>query len=149
MINIGINPYWWTPEIIPTRNEGLPRIDIGGIFKLTTNAVSLSDESVDYGINPCLYNKLPNESLVLLTVHADAPTGGESLPVHVVIPGGFSTVSNGDSAGKIKVPVVDSQGSNVIGSNVQGNTQRFVYINKCTNVIRFLEFTNVNPPSEA
>lgn len=139
-----MNPYWWSPEIIPVRSEGLPRIDIGGIFKLATNAVTLSADSVDYGINPCLYNRLPNESLVLLTIHADAPAGGESQPVNVVVPSGSSTVSNGDSAGKTKVPVVDSQGSNVVGSNVQGNTQRFVYINKCTGVIRFLEFTNVN-----
>lgn len=34
------------------------------------------------------------------------------------------------------------QGSNVTGSNVQGNTQRLAYINKSTGVIRFLEFTN-------
>lgn len=148
MINI-INPYWWNQGPIPSPipGEGLPRIDVGGIYKLSTNAVTLTDETVDYGINPCLYNKLPNESLVLLTLHADAPTGGEGLPVTIVAPSGSSTVSSGDTAGKTKIGVVDSQGSNVTGSNVQGNTQRFVYINKCTGVIRFLEYTNAAAPA--
>lgn len=96
----------------------------------------------DYGINPCLYSKLPCESIVLLTIHADAPTGGEDLPVLVGVPSGASTISSGDTTGKTKISVVDSQGSNVTGSNVQGNTQRLAYINKSTGVIRFLEFTN-------
>ena len=127
---------------VPVRNEGLPRIDIGGIYKLSTNAVALTESSVDYGINPCLYSKLPCESIVLLTIHADAPTGGEDLPVLVGVPSGASTISSGDTTGKTKISVVDSQGSNVTGSNVQGNTQRLAYINKSTGVIRFLEFTN-------
>lgn len=141
MINI-IDPYWWNLGPVPVRNEGLPRIDIGGIYKLSTNAVALTESSVDYGINPCLYSKLPCESIVLLTIHADAPTGGEDLPVLVGVPSGASTISSGDTTGKTKISVVDSQGSNVTGSNVQGNTQRLAYINKSTGVIRFLEFTN-------
>ena len=56
MINI-IDPYWWNLGPVPVRNEGLPRIDIGGIYKLSTNAVALTESSVDYGINPCLYSK--------------------------------------------------------------------------------------------
>lgn len=141
MINI-IDPYWQNLGPVPVRNEGLPRIDIGGIYKLSTNAVALTESSVDYGINPCLYSKLPCESIVLLTIHADAPTGGEDLPVLVGVPSGASTISSGDTTGKTKISVVDSQGSNVTGSNVQGNTQRLAYINKSTGVIRFLEFTN-------
>ena len=141
MINI-IDPYWWHLGPVPVQNEGLPRIDIGGIYKLSTNAVALTESSVDYGINPCLYSKLPCESIVLLTIHADAPTGGEDLPVLVGVPSGASTISSGDTTGKTKISVVDSQGSNVTGSNVQGNTQRLAYINKSTGVIRFLEFTN-------
>lgn len=39
MINI-IDPYWWNLGPVPVRNEGLPRIDIGGIYKLSTNAVA-------------------------------------------------------------------------------------------------------------
>lgn len=91
MINI-IDPYWWNLGPVPVRNEGLPRIDIGGIYKLSTNAVALTESSVDYGINPCLYSKLPCESIVLLTIHADAPTGGEDLPVLVGVPSGVQNI---------------------------------------------------------
>lgn len=42
MINI-IDPYWWNLGPVPVRNEGLPRIDIGGIYKLSTNAVALTN----------------------------------------------------------------------------------------------------------
>lgn len=142
-----INPYWWMGGIVPAQqNQGLPRIDVGGIYMLSTNAVALSDDSttVDYGINPNLYNRLPNVSIVLLTISDDAPAGSDALPVTVVVPNaGSSTVSTaGASSGTTKINVVDSQGTNVTGANLQGNTQRLAYINKCTGTIRFLEFTN-------
>ncbi len=139
-----INPYWWAATPIPTRQFDLPRIDIGGIFKLSTNAVALTTDTVDYGINPCVYRRLPNESLILLTIHADVPAGGEAFPVMLVVPNeGTSTVSEANSTtGTSKLNIVDSQGTNITGANVQGNTERFVYINKCTGTVRFLEFTN-------
>lgn len=128
------NPYWWTPVQQP-----ISRIDIGGIFKVNTNGVSLSDDSVDYGINPIVYKSLPSECLILLFIHADIPSGGESLPVTIAVPNNVSTV--GDDTTKINI--VDSLGENVTGNNIKGNTQRLVYINKNTGVIRFVEFTNV------
>lgn len=141
-----INPYWWaaSPNIIHDQVQ-IPRIDVGGIYKLSTNAVALTDETVDYGINPCLYRQLPCESIVLLTIHADSPTGGDALPVTIVVPnsGGSTVTTEGTTTqGNTKVGVVDSQGTSVTGANVQGNTQRLVYINKSTGVIRLLEFTN-------
>lgn len=140
-----INPYWWmaTPNVNP--QVELPRIDIGGIYKLSTNAVALSDTTVDYGINPCLYNRLPCESLVILTIHADVPTGGAAFPVMLVVPNtGTSTVSqdNAPVRGTTKLNIVDSKGANVTGANIIGSTERLVYINKHTGVVRFLEFTN-------
>lgn len=143
-----MNPYWWTPsgQFGPfTSNEQSPlkRIDIGGIYVLTTNAVELTDTSVDYGINPCLYNALPCESIVLLKIHADAPTGGEALPVTIVIPNSGRTTLATTTTGTINTPLVDSQDTPVTGSNIAGNTERLAYINKSTGVIRFLEFTNV------
>lgn len=140
-----MNPYWWAALPTPNNTE-LPRIDVGGIYKLSTNAVALTDTTVDYGINPCLYNRLPCESLVLLNIHSDVPEGGATLPVTVVVPNsGTSTVSTEGSTstrGTTKINVVDSQGTNVTGANITGNTERFVYINKHTGVIRFMEFTN-------
>lgn len=127
-------------------NSDIPRIDVGGIYKLSTNAVALTDTTVDYGINPCLYRRLPCESLVVLTIHADAPAGGEDFPITVAIPSDSTTLGNTSTTGTAtttaKVNVVDSQGNNVTGSNVQGGTERLVYINKRTGIIRFMEFTN-------
>lgn len=141
-----MNPYWWTPtgQFSPFNQNrtNIPRIDIGGIYKLSTNAVELSEASVDYGINPCLYNELPCESIVLLTIHADAPTGGEALPVTIVIPNSGRTTLATTTTGTSSTPVVDSQGTPVTGANVAANTQRLAYINKSTGIIRFLEFTN-------
>lgn len=127
----------------------LPRLDVGGIYSLSTNAVQLTDSSVDYGINPVCYNLLPCESIVLLKVHADVPAGGEALGVTIVTPsGGNSTITTaGSAAGTTKVPVVDSNDNPVKGSDVTGSTERFAYINKRTGVIRFLEFTASATPA--
>lgn len=142
MLINAVNPYWWAAPISALSNASndIARIDIGGIFKLATNAVALTDTTVDYGINPCQYNRLPSESLVLLTVHADVPEGGESLPVTIAVPKKTTTLTEDSS----KINVVDSQGTNITGSNVKGNTQRLAYINKCTGIIRFMEFTNTS-----
>ena len=125
----------------------LQRIVIGGFFVLSTNAVQLTDETVDYGINPCCYNALPCESIVLLKVHADVPAGGEALPVTIVLPTAGRTTLDattpaGTASGTTKTPVVDSQGTQVVGEDIEGTTERLAYINKRTGVIRFLEFTS-------
>lgn len=138
------NPYWWmtTPSVgVGFPGARLRRLDTGGIFELSTNAVQLTEASVDYGINPACYNALPCESIVLLRVHADAPTGGENLPVNIVTPNGGQTTISGTDTGTTKVPVVDSKNTPVTGSDVVGTTERLAYINKRTGVIRFLEFT--------
>lgn len=139
MLINAINPYWWAATPLNVSSE-IDRIDVGGIFKLTTNAVALTKTTVDYGINPCVYNRLPSESIVLLTIHADIPAGGETLPVTIAIPSNSSTTVNSSTTKKVNI--VDSQGTNVTGANVKGNTQRLMYINKCTGVMRFMEFTN-------
>lgn len=125
----------------------LQRIDIGGIYVLSTNAVQLTDETVDYGVNPCCYNALPCEAIVLLKVHADVPAGGEALPVTIVLPTAGRTTLDattpaGTASGTTKSPVVDSQGTQVVGEDIEGTTERLAYINKRTGVIRFLEFTS-------
>lgn len=155
----GINPYWWMPfmgvgfgQPFGFRQPGQPyaRLDQGGIPILSTNAVQLTDETVDYGINPCQYRALPNESVVLLRVHADVPAGGEALPVTIVVPSSgqstldssTSTAGAGTATGTTKVPVVDSQGTQIVGDDIEGVTERWAYINKCTGIIRFLEFSS-------
>lgn len=145
------NPYWYFPNplLLGNRSTRIPRVDVNGIYELSTNAVQLTDGvSVDYGINPCCYDALPCESIVLLKVHAGAPTGGEALPVNVVTPNsGQSTISSGGStSGTSKVPVVDSNNNPVTGSDITA-TERLAYINKRTGIIRFLEFTAGTTPA--
>lgn len=137
------NPYWWGPGPALSPTPNIRRVDIGGIFELSTNAVQLTDASVDYGINPVCYNALPCESIVLLKIHSDVPAGGEALPVTIVVPNGGNTTlaTAGSTTGSTKVPVVDSNNNNVTGGDITGTTERLAYINKRTGVIRFLEFT--------
>lgn len=130
----------------------LKRIDVGGIYKLSTNSVVLdaTASQVVYGFNPCEYRELPCESLILLTIHADVPTGGEGFPIHIAIPTGTTTTTtttgsitgSTSGTGSARVPVVDSQGNNVTGANVSGNTERLLYLDKRRGVARFVEFTN-------
>lgn len=144
-----MNPYWWMPPVgvMPQQPQSrLKRIDVGGIYAISTNSVVLDTTAsqVVYGFNPCEYHELPCESLILLTIHADVPTGGEGFPIHIAIPSGTTTTATGATSGSTstKVPVVDSQGNNVTGANVQGTTERLLYLNKRTGTARFMEFTN-------
>lgn len=129
------------------RSRGIRRIDVNGIYELSTNAVQLTEASVDYGINPCCYNALPCESIILLKVHADVPAGGEALPVYVITPnmGQTTLATTGATTGTSKIPVVDSNNTPVTGTDVTGTTERLAYLNKRTGVIRFLEFTASTP----
>lgn len=153
------SPYWWMPQMglgfgqpfgFSRQRVAFQRIDGGGIPVLSTNAVQLTEETVDYGINPYQYNSLPCESVVLLRIHSEVPEGGEALPVTIVVPSaGRSTLDASTSAtgagtatGTTKVPVVDSQGNQLVGDDIEAITERLAYINKCTGIIRFLEFTS-------
>lgn len=136
------------PAFFAQRAPLLPRLDINGIFDLCTNAVQVTDESVDFGINPCQYNALPAESLILLKVRNSVPASGAALPVTVVTPAsGNSTVQGSSSAsGGTKVPLVDHTGTQVTGANVTNPTELWVYLNKCTGTLRILSYTTVAPP---
>lgn len=146
-----LNPIGILP-VIPVgfatqQRQALPRIDVGGIYKLSTNGVSLDtvNSQVVYGINPCEYSALPCESLILLTVHADVPAGGEGFPVALALPSGgastTTTTNSADNTGVKKVNVVDSQNSNITGADVTGTTERLLYLNKRTGVARLMEYT--------
>lgn len=148
------NPYWWLPQPfgVPFGGYRAPyqRIDNGGIPVLSTNNVQLTDATVDFGIDPRQYNSLPCESIVLLRINSAIPAGGEALPVTIVVPSygrstldaSTTTTGAGTATGTTKVAVVDSQGTQIVGDDVEITTERFAYINKCTGVIRFLEFTS-------
>lgn len=150
------NPYWWLPQMFgapfgqPFGGRCNNRRQYGLMPPtLNTTGAQLSDASVDFGIDPCAYNCLPCESLVLLRINSAVPAGGEALPVTIVVPSfGRSTLdastatSAGTATGTTKVPVVDSQDSPVVGDDIEVSTERLAYINKCTGTIRFVEFTS-------
>jgi hypothetical protein len=91
-----------------------------------------------------LYNELPCECLLLLQVHEAVPSTCSSLPVTLAIPfrGNATTTVGSDISGNNTINIVDSQGDNVLGCDVENNTQRFAYLNKRTGTMRFLEFTS-------
>lgn len=150
------NPYWWLPQTFgaPFAQQFGGRCNNRRQYglmppTLNTTGALLSDASVDFGIDPCAYNCLPCESLVLLRINSAVPTGGEALPVTIVVPSfGRSTLdastatSAGTAMGTTKVPVVDSQDNPVVGDDIEVSTERLAYINKCTGTIRFVEFTS-------
>lgn len=130
---------------IGQRNQ-IRRIDIGGIYELKTNAQQVTEASVDYGINPCYYNALPCECIVLLKIHQGVAAASATLPVTVVIPNSGSTTINGTAgstgtiSGTQKVPIVDHGGTTVTGASVSDTTEALAYINKKSGIIRLLGF---------
>lgn len=131
------------PEVF-TQRPNIQRLDVGGIYVLNTNSVQTNDKSIDYGVNPNLYNELPCECLILLQVHEAVPSSCSNLPVTLAIPyrGNATTTTSSDDSGNNTINIVDSQGSNVLGCDIESNTQRFAYLNKRTGTMRFLEFTS-------
>lgn len=120
-----------------------PRLKELRNFELPTTAVALSETSVDFGINPCLYNELPCECFVTLKVRQSVPAGGEALPVTIVTPSqGGSTVSGQNSSSGQKTNVVDHNGDNVVGSDLGDLTEVYAYVNKELGVIRFVNFVS-------
>lgn len=128
--------------VLPRRRSHLKRLQI---FELPTNGVSLSDTSVDYGINPCLYNELPCECFIALRIRQAVPAGGAGLPVTVVTPTGSasSTVTTpGSATGTKKTPVIDHNHNQVVGSDVNEFTDAFALIDKGLGIIRFVNFVS-------
>ena len=123
----------------------VPRIDVGGIFVLsTTGKASTAETTLDYGINPCQWQALPNEGVMIWKVRHPATADEASLPVTVVVPSlGSSTVTSSNTAsGTVKVPIVDNKGTQVVGSDVtdpdNGYTEHWVYFNKNAGIFRLL-----------
>lgn len=139
-----LNPF--NPFYSVGQRSQIRRIDVGGIYELKTNAQQVTDASVDYGINPCYYNALPCECIVLLKIHQGVATASATLPITIVTPNSGSTTvsgtasSSGTTSGTTKVPVVDHSGTAVTGASVAGTTEALAYINKKSGIIRLLGF---------
>lgn len=130
------------------RRNPIKRVDIGGIYELKTNALQVTNDSVDFGVNPSCYKALPCESIVLLKIHQGVPTTGEDLPVKIVVPHNGATtisttsgtISGTTTAGTAKSSVVDHTGSAVTGAGLSSTTEALAYINKKSGTIRLLGF---------
>lgn len=112
------------------------------IYELPTTNVSLSDTSVDFGIDRCLYNELPCECYISLLFAQAVPAGGEALPVTVVVPTSGTSTNTGstDSNGEGNTPVVDHNTNPVVGSDLETVREVFAYLNKRQGIIRFVNF---------
>lgn len=135
------------------RRRSIPTIDTRGIPELCTTGIAEGD-TVDYGINPCLWRQLPCQTLVLWKVRHPVTTAGAASPVTVVTPtgSGASTVTpSGSTAGTSRVPVVDNKGTQVTGSDVTNTdgpyTEHLVYIDKAAGIFRMLGVTATGAPA--
>lgn len=134
---------------VPTGNQ--QRVKQLCIFELPTTNVSLSADSVDYGIDKCLYRQLPCECYISLQVNQAVPAGGEGLAVTVVTPTSGSSTNAGSSSsssGEGKTNVVDHNSSNVVGSDLTDTREVLAFLNKREGLIRFVNFqTGATPPA--
>lgn len=142
------NPYWWLANPFMVNRIGFNRRRVRdvGIFIISTNALNVTETSVDFGIDPCAYNQLPCECIVLLKTHVAVPAAGADLPVTVAIPNRNRTtlVTTGTaptSTSSTTVPLTDKDNSPVVGGDLDEVIEKLAYINKRTGVIKFTEFT--------
>lgn len=145
-----MNPYWWMPTpVVPVGNQ--PRVKQLGIFELPTTNVSLSADSVDFGIDKCLYRQLPCECYISLQVNQAVPAGGEGLAVTVVTPtsGSSTNAGSSSSSGESKTNVVDHNSNNVVGSDLVETKEIFAFLNKREGLIRFVNFQTGATPAVA
>lgn len=137
------NPYWWSggpgPAIPEKQRSTIKQLCI---FELPTTNVVLSDTSVDYGIDKCLYNQLPCECFVSVQINQAVPAGGESSPVTIVTPvsGNSTNTGSASSSGEKKTSVIDHNSAPVVGSDLAGSQEIFAFLNKKAGIIRFVNF---------
>lgn len=106
-------PFFFNPIIpfVPVRFS-IPTIDKRGIYEVCTTGIS-ETTTVDYGVNPRVWCRLPNQSIILWKVRHPASTASAALPVNVVTPtSGSSTVNgSGSTPSGSRIPVIDNKGN--------------------------------------
>lgn len=154
------------PSPVVRRRPRIPLLDRQGIYELCTTGIAegtadAADATVDYGVNPCIWNALPCECVAVWKVRHTATTAGATLPATVVIPGaGRSTVPDNTSSSTKKIAVVDNKGTQASGGDITATpgstpiagrqqvsytTEHWVYINKSTGVFRLMGVTAATP----
>lgn len=151
------------------RRPRVPLLDRQGIFEICTTgivegAAGDAAATVDYGVNPCVWNALPCECVAVWKVRHSATAAGAALPATIVIPGqGNSTVADNSSSSTKKIPVADNKGTQVSGGDVSTTagaapiagrqqtytTEHWVYINKSNGTFRLMGVTAATPAAAA
>lgn len=148
-MNTNFNPFLLSPFAVPVgrRRRCLKEVRT---FELPVNGLTVTDTTLDLGINPRLYRELPCECFVILKVREQIPAAGDGLPVAVVTPTGAttSTVSSGNSSstGTKKTPVIDHDNNPVVGSDLSPYTDAYVFIDKGLGIFRFVNFRGGGTP---
>lgn len=156
-------PFQADIKVVVPQGTFVPRLDIGGIFTLTTTGkASTETETVDYGFNPCAWRALPEEGILLWKVRHPVTTEESAYAVNVVVPTSGSArstvISPNTITGTTKVPVVDNKGTQTIGSDItnptaggeaNAYTEHLVYFNKCAGTFRLLGVKSTTSTAEA
>lgn len=152
---IGFNPLFPGPAIRPLVRQRSCLKEVR-TFELPVNGMVVSEETLDLGINPCLYRELPCECFVILKVREPIPAAADGLPVTVVTPSGSTTSTttpSGSTTGNKKTPVIDHDNNPVTGSDLSPYTDAYVFIDKSLGIFRFVNFRSngggqVNAPAD-
>ena len=159
------------PGPVVRRRRRTPLLDRQGIYELCTtgiaeNTTGAADATVDYGVNPCVWNALPCECVAVWKVRHTVSTAGAAFPATIVVPGGgrSTVVPTGSTAADFaafnrKLAIVDNKSTQVAGGDITPasgstpiagrqqsyTTEHWVYINKSAGVFRLMGVTAASP----
>ena len=129
-------------------------------FELETTGISYNETEVDFGINPCVWNLLPEEGLAVFKVRHPVTANTASLRANLIIPSGrvrSTVLSDNTTMGTRNSPILDNRGTRVTGSDIaipsDGETTSFTehiaYFNKCSGIFRLLGVKAQDNPAAA
>lgn len=146
----GFNPFFPGPAIIPPIGRRRCCLKEIRTFELPITGYSVTDTTLDLGVNPNLYRQLPCECFVVFRIRQSIPAAAAALPVTVVSPTtpSSSTVNNNTNGSK-KTSVVDHDNNPVVGADVSEVTDVVALIDKNIGLIRFVNFRTGTPPANA
>lgn len=115
------------------RLRGVHRLDFGGIPFVRTASVTTNTtgSEVIYGINPCLFRRLPNQGIILLSVNHKPSSGSDAYLVSVA-----TTLTNTTSTTTSKVPLINGSGNQMPSREVKFGNKFFVYYDKCNGIFQ-------------
>lgn len=128
--------YFFNPYMMgynANRFKGVHRLDFGGIPFVRTSSVTTdtTNSEVIYGISPCLFRRLPNQGILLLSVNHVPAAGSDGYLISVA-----TTLTNTTSTSTSKVPLVNGSGDQIPSSEISQGNKYFVYYDKCNGIFQ-------------